>query len=114
MATRTRLTTRCSRYRARLRPDTLHDRSSFAFACVGTRYLLTFEREENPMAVEIWAYREEFTDLDLGDFQVLATDGEIGKVDEATYETGNGLIIVDTGPWILGKKVMLPAGTIER
>jgi hypothetical protein len=21
---------------------------------------------------------------------------------------------VDTGPWILGKKVMLPAGTIER
>jgi PRC-barrel domain protein len=66
------------------------------------------------MAVEIWAYREEITDLDLSDFEVVASDGEIGKVDEATYETGNGAIIVDTGPWILGKKVMLPAGTIER
>jgi hypothetical protein len=66
------------------------------------------------VAVEIWTYREEFTDLDLSDFDVVASDGEIGKVDESTYETGTGSIIVDTGPWILGKKVMLPAGTIER
>jgi hypothetical protein len=66
------------------------------------------------MAVEIWTYREEFTDLDLSDFKVVASDGEIGKVDDATYETGTSSIIVDTGPWILGRKVMLPAGTIER
>jgi ribosomal 30S subunit maturation factor RimM len=80
----------------------------------GTGYVLTIEREEVAMAVEIWSYREEVTDLDLSDFKVVASDGEIGKVDEASYETGAGLIIVDTGPWILGKKVMLPAGTIER
>ena len=66
------------------------------------------------MAIEIWSYRETFADLDLSDFKVQALDGEIGKVDEATYEAGTGSIIVDTGPWILGKKVMLPAWTIER
>jgi hypothetical protein len=66
------------------------------------------------VAIEIWTYREQYTDLDLTDYEVVAADGEIGKVDEATYETGTSSIIVDTGPWILGKKAMLPAGTIER
>jgi len=27
---------------------------------------------------------------------------------------GASYIVVDTGPWILGKKVMLPAGVIDR
>jgi hypothetical protein len=66
------------------------------------------------VTIEIWTYRESVSDTDLSDFKVEAEDGEIGKVDDATYETGAGAIIVDTGPWILGKKVMLPAGTIER
>ena len=66
------------------------------------------------MAIEVWSYREEVTDLDLSDFEVEAVDGEIGKVDQATYDAGTSAIIVDTGPWILGRKVMLPAGTIER
>jgi hypothetical protein len=35
-------------------------------------------------------------------------------IDEATYDTGASYIVVDTGPWILGKKVMLPAGVIDR
>jgi hypothetical protein len=34
-------------------------------------------------------------------------------VDEATYETGRSYLVVDTGPWIFGKKVMLPAGVIR-
>jgi hypothetical protein len=38
----------------------------------------------------------------------------IGKVDEATHDAGSAYIVVDTGPWIFGKKVMLPAGTIQR
>jgi hypothetical protein len=38
----------------------------------------------------------------------------IGKVDEATNEVGSSYIVVDTGPWIFGKKVLLPAGTIDR
>jgi hypothetical protein len=43
-----------------------------------------------------------------------AIDGSIGKVDHASYETGSSAIVVDTGPWIFGKKVMLPAGVIDR
>jgi hypothetical protein len=45
---------------------------------------------------------------------VEARDGSIGKVDEATPETGRANIVVDTGPWIFGRKVVIPAGTIER
>lgn len=51
--------------------------------------------------------------LDLKGFKVEATDGDIGKVDEATYDVGSSYIVVDTGPWIFGRKVLLPAGVIE-
>ena len=63
----------------------------------------------------IWAYRDPtYQQTDLTGFKVEAIDGSIGKIDEATYEAGSDFIVVDTGPWILGKKVMLPAGVIER
>ena len=52
--------------------------------------------------------------LDFTGYSVEAIDGGIGKVDEATYETSRSYIVVDTGPWIFGKKVLLPAGIIER
>lgn len=45
---------------------------------------------------------------------VEARDGSIGKVDEATHETGRAYLVVDTGPWIFGRKVVIPAGAIER
>jgi hypothetical protein len=45
-------------------------------------------------------------------YQVDAADGQIGKVDEATYDVAASYIVVDTGAWIFGKKVMLPAGVI--
>ena len=51
--------------------------------------------------------------IDLTGFKVETTDGEIGKVDEATYEAGNSFLVVDTGPWIFGKKVMIPAGLVR-
>jgi hypothetical protein len=51
---------------------------------------------------------------DLVGYDVEATDGHIGKVDEATYEAGSSHIVVDTGFWIFGKKRMVPAGVIER
>lgn len=41
-------------------------------------------------------------------------DGEIGSVDEATYEASGSYVVVGTGPWIFGKKVMLQAGVIDR
>jgi hypothetical protein len=63
--------------------------------------------------VDIWTLRAPLADVDLTGFTVEAADGEIGKVDEATYEKGDACIVVDTGPWIFGKKVMLPARVIE-
>jgi len=61
----------------------------------------------------MWTYSDEtIGDVDLTGFSVEATDGKIGKVDEASYEVGSSFIVVDTGPWIFGKKVMLPAGVI--
>ena len=69
-----------------------------------------------PMDRNIWTYsRDSMTEpMDVEGFDVEATDGEIGKVDEATYDVGSSFIVVDTGPWIFGRKVVLPAGTIER
>lgn len=65
--------------------------------------------------VDIYAYAEQsWSALDLTGYDVEATDGEIGSVDEATNELGSDSIVVDTGPWIFGKKVMLPAGVISR
>ena len=62
---------------------------------------------------DIWTYRSGSTDLDLTGFSVEATDGGIGKVDDATYDAGSSYVVVDTGPWIFGKKVLLPAGVIR-
>jgi hypothetical protein len=63
---------------------------------------------------EIWTFTVATPpSLDLTDFKVEASDGSIGKVDEATHEVGGSFIIVDTGPWIFGKKVMIPAGVIR-
>jgi hypothetical protein len=70
---------------------------------------------------DLWTYREAEAigidirrGVDLSGWSVEALDGGIGKIDEATYETFQSYIVVDTGPWILGKKVMLPAGVIDR
>ena len=65
--------------------------------------------------VDIWTYREQsYGTRNLVGYHVEALDGGIGKIDEATYDVGSSYIVVDTGPWIFGKKVMLPAGVIDR
>jgi hypothetical protein len=64
---------------------------------------------------QIWVYRGGLrSDVDLTGYDVEARDGSIGTVDEATNEVGSGYLIVDTGPWIFGKHVLLPAGVIDR
>jgi len=62
----------------------------------------------------LWDYGDPTFGTDLSGYSVEATDGGIGKIDEATNEVGSSYIVVDTGPWIFGKKVMLPAGVIDR
>lgn len=65
-----------------------------------------------------WSYRESTGrtsgSTGLAGYKVHATDGDIGRIDEASDEVGASSIVVDTGPWIFGRKVLLPAGTIER
>ena len=64
---------------------------------------------------DIWNYGagDDWSSMHLAGYKVEATDGDIGKVDEASNDAGAGYIVVDTGPWIFGKKVMLPAGVVR-
>ena len=61
---------------------------------------------------EVWSFPDTVGRLDLAGFKVEAADGEIGKVDETSHDAG--YLIVDTGTWIFGKKVLLPAAVIDR
>jgi hypothetical protein len=62
----------------------------------------------------VWTYRETaWTQGDLTGYKVEARDGDIGKVDKASNDVGSAFIVVDTGPWIFGKKVMIPAGIVR-
>ena len=70
-----------------------------------------------PATWQPWSYGDESmlsSAYDLSGYGIAAADGEIGKVDEATYDVGSSYVVVDTGPWIFGKKVMLPAAVIQR
>jgi hypothetical protein len=65
--------------------------------------------------LDIWLLRDQsWKDVDVVSFDVEALDGAVGKVDEATYDVRRGRIVVDTGIPVVGKTVILPAGTIER
>ena len=68
------------------------------------------------MSNDVWTYRDTLvvdSGIDVTGYEVEASDGSIGKIDEATFDTGSSYIVVDTGPWIFGKKVMLPAGVVR-
>jgi hypothetical protein len=72
------------------------------------------------MHTDVWNYRDasslgtNIANVDITGFEVEALDGGIGKIDEATYEVGSSYVVVDTGPWIFGKHVLLPAGVVQR
>jgi hypothetical protein len=63
----------------------------------------------------LWRYDDPtWAEIELVGYDVEALDGEIGRIDEAGQDIGTRYLVVDTGPWIFGKKVMLPAGLVER
>jgi hypothetical protein len=63
---------------------------------------------------DLWTYRDSSVgQTDIAGFKVEAIDGDIGKVDKATNDVGGSCIVVDTGPWIFGRKVLLPAGVVH-
>ena len=68
-------------------------------------------------AFDPWSYRDTagYTEgTDLTGYKIAAVDGDIGKVDQATDQSGTAGLVVDTGPRIFGRKVLLPAGVVER
>jgi hypothetical protein len=77
---------------------------------------MRFRQERTPF--QPWEYRPETgltseENLDLTGYSIAAVDGDIGHVGEATYELGSSYLVV-TGAWIFGRKVLLPAGVVER
>ncbi|WP_405009120.1 PRC-barrel domain-containing protein [Kitasatospora sp. NBC_01539] len=64
---------------------------------------------------EIWEFRTtagHVSGTDLVGYHVEATDGHIGRIDRLSEEVGSAYLVVDTGPWIFGRRVLLPAGTV--
>ena len=77
------------------------------------------------MATDMWTYRDDVKrgkaglasdvdELDLSGYSVEALDGEAGKVDQAAYEDGSSFLVVDTGPPLLGKKVLVPGALVRQ
>jgi len=56
----------------------------------------------------------EKSEHELAGYSVEASDGSIGTVMTATYEAAESYLVVDTGTWLLSKKVVLPAGVVDR
>ena len=63
---------------------------------------------------DLWSYPDSVGRLDVTGYDVEALDGEIGTVDETSLEVGAGYLVIDTGRWVLGKKVLIPAALVER
>ncbi|MGV9255570.1 PRC-barrel domain-containing protein [Streptomyces sp. NPDC003697] len=68
------------------------------------------------MAIDtIWSYPPQAAHvhgLDLTGFTVVAADGTIGHVDREADHFGMRHLIVDTGVWVFGKSVLVPAGVV--
>jgi hypothetical protein len=62
----------------------------------------------------VWKYRDPAwsDDRDVVGYDVEATDGSIGKIDETSTEADTAFVVVDTGFWIFGKKRIIPAGLV--
>ena len=65
---------------------------------------------------DMWTYQDStwVGGQDLAGYDVEASDGSIGKIDEASNEAAGSYLVVDTGFWIFGKKRLIPAGVVSR
>ena len=64
----------------------------------------------------LWEYEVSVSrpERDVVGYDVEATDGSIGTIDEASNRAASSYLVVDTGFWIFGKKRLIPAGVITR
>ncbi|MFF1410736.1 PRC-barrel domain containing protein [Streptomyces sp. NPDC058289] len=63
----------------------------------------------------VWTYAQESgytSQQSLAGFTVEATDGVIGHVDRQQDQPGRQHLVVDTGVWVFGKSVLIPAGAV--
>jgi hypothetical protein len=71
--------------------------------------------EEQMSTTDLWTHRDtSIVGMDLTGYKIEAIDGSIGSIDETSNDVGASYLVVDTGPWIFGKKVLLPAGVVDR
>ena len=67
---------------------------------------------------DTWSYRDDVSRMldgtAIDGYDVEATDGKIGTIDEHTAEPAAGYLLVDTGFWIFGKKRIVPAGVVKQ
>ncbi|MFE7516359.1 PRC-barrel domain containing protein [Streptomyces sp. NPDC057540] len=69
------------------------------------------------MLDHVWTFNADSGHLagtDLTGWRVESTDGHIGKVDKHSDEVDDAYLVVDTGVWIFGKEVLIPASTVVR
>ncbi|MER5836606.1 PRC-barrel domain containing protein [Streptomyces sp. NPDC002130] len=70
------------------------------------------------MAIDrIWSYAQDSGHTegqDLTGFAVAATDGTIGHVDREAAPHAMRHLVVDTGVWVFGRSVLVPAGVVTR
>ena len=66
-----------------------------------------------PMA-DLWNFREDVGHdrADLDGMTVEAVDGGVGSVKDVINDVDGAYLLVDTGPPILGKTVLVPAGLV--
>lgn len=73
---------------------------------------------------DLWTYRDEIKqgragvadpveELDLEGYAVAARDGDAGKVEAAGYDDGKSFLLVDTGPLVFGRKILVPGGLVR-
>src|SRR3954449_1602712 len=70
--------------------------------------------EEESMR-DLWRFRTDVTSegADLSGMAVQARDGGMGKVQEVVDRDSRTFLVVDTGPWIFGKTIKVPAGLVS-
>ncbi|MER5730806.1 PRC-barrel domain containing protein [Streptomyces sp. NPDC002138] len=65
----------------------------------------------------MWMYAQDSgytSGQSLAGFTVEAADGAIGHVDRQQDQPGMQHLVVDTGIWVFGKSILIPAGTVTR
>ncbi len=70
------------------------------------------------MPADVWQYRQSMafsaSSVDVSGFEVVGPDGSIGTVDKASNDVRVNYVIVDTGDWLSGRQVIIPAAAVER